>query len=101
MTQLFLLLGSKLKLIPDWLWVLLMFIVGILAIQFWIAGKFDEGFEAGAKEERAEATQILIQRVDKAHDAKEAVLNPAGAARYNECLLSARTPQNCERFLPQ
>lgn len=64
----------------------------------------DQGEEIGRAEERAGRAEETIKRVEEAKDAKEEA-EASGAAgdnlRFNQCVRSSRTPENCKRFLPQ
>lgn len=55
--------------------------------------------EIGAAVQREGDLRETIKRVEEANEAREEVRNPAGSARYDECLRTARTPENCVRFL--
>ena len=60
--------------------------------------------EIGATVEREKALSETVKRVEEANVAREEINrnDDAGAQlRYNQCLRSARTPANCERFLRQ
>lgn len=60
--------------------------------------------EKGVLKERSETQGETINRVKEANDVREEVNrnDDAGARlRYEQCLLSARTPANCQRLLPE
>lgn len=54
----------------------------------------------GAIVERAETQAEIIKNVEKANDARTDVRDPRSRAAYDECVQSARTPANCQRYLP-
>ena len=59
--------------------------------------------EIGRAIEREEALTETIERVETANEAREEIGRPDAAGdrlRYDQCLRTARTPANCERFLP-
>jgi hypothetical protein len=59
--------------------------------------------EIGAAVEREKVLEETVNRVEKANDVREEISrnDDAGAQlRYDQCLRSARTPANCQRFLP-
>jgi hypothetical protein len=60
--------------------------------------------EIGKTEERAAETTTVLQRTEQGNEAREAIkqAGPVGdRLRYDQCVRSARTPANCQRFLPQ
>ena len=59
--------------------------------------------ELGGEKERTKQFEQTIENVGKANEAREDIeeIGPTGdAVRYRQCLRTARTPANCERFLP-
>jgi FtsZ-interacting cell division protein ZipA len=94
--------------LPRWLWVVL----GVVAIvALWIIvwtrmenADDERNQEIGATVEREKSLEKTVERVKEANDVREEINrnDDAGAElRYRQCLRSARTPTNCERFLPQ
>lgn len=61
------------------------------------AGK--RGEERGAVQQTAKNLEETVKRVETANEAREEIRNDRGNARYDQCLRTARTPANCERFL--
>lgn len=60
--------------------------------------------EKGAVTERSKVQEEVINRTQEANDEREKISrnDDVGAQlRYDQCLRSARTPANCQRFLPQ
>lgn len=55
---------------------------------------------AGADSQRADDQSAIIIRTENANAAREDVRDPRNRAAYDQCLRSARTPANCQRFLP-
>lgn len=56
--------------------------------------------EIGARLEREASTGEVIKRVEKGNEVRETV-RPGSNAAYDECMLSARTPENCVGLLPE
>ena len=57
----------------------------------------------GEERERTRQLETTVKNVETAREAVKDITeaSPRGdAARYNQCLRTARTPENCERFLP-
>ena len=61
----------------------------------------EQARDAGVQTERAATTGKVIENVQTANDTRAAVRDERSRAAYDECVRSARTPANCERFLPQ
>jgi hypothetical protein len=60
--------------------------------------------EIGATVQREGDLRETITRTEKANEAREEIrqVGPTGnRLRYDQCLRTARTPTNCERFLPR
>lgn len=57
--------------------------------------------KAGAAEQRDADLTETLNRTEQGNAARTEVRNPNSRARYDECLRSARTPENCQRFLPE
>ena len=53
----------------------------------------------GAERQRAENMAETIDRVEQANEARDDIRS-SDHARYDQCVRTARTPANCERFLP-
>lgn len=65
--------------------------------------RVEQGTEIGRVEERNEQLEETIKNVEKADEARKEIAEsgPAGdARRYDQCLRTARNPENCERWLP-
>ena len=57
----------------------------------------------GGTEERNTQLENTIKNVEKADEAREDIARPGPVGdrtRYDQCLRTARTPSNCERFMP-
>lgn len=69
-----------------------------------VANFWESGRDAGVTAERAKSQEIIIQNVEKAHAISNQVEQEAAAGRgvelHRQCLRSARTPENCQRYLP-
>lgn len=57
--------------------------------------------DAGAAKVTADNLEETIKRVEKANEARTEIRDGVGDARYNQCLRTARTPANCQRFMPE
>lgn len=57
--------------------------------------------QAGAAQQREADLFETLNRTEQGNDARLQVRDPRSRARYDQCLRSARTPENCQRFLPQ
>lgn len=89
-----------------WKWIGIGVAALLLVITAWrfIDRAFDETAEKGRVEERAENAEQIIENVKDADDAREEIKRPGPVGdrvRYDQCLRTARTPANCERFLPE
>lgn len=56
--------------------------------------------EIGAAVESNKNLTETVKKVEKANEIRETV-QPGDRRFYDECLRTARTPANCERFLPR
>lgn len=59
--------------------------------------------EIGATVQREGDLRETIERTEKANETREEINRPGPAGdrlRYDQCLRTARTPANCQRFLP-
>jgi hypothetical protein len=89
---------------PRWL---LLALLGVALA--WAAASFVKGInrhdqdqrDAGAAQQRADDLGETVNRVEKANEVRDQINDPRSNARYDECLRSARAPENCQRFLPQ
>jgi hypothetical protein len=94
--------------IPRWVLALAGLVLILLAAYVYLtrAEEADDraNQEIGATVEREKNLNETVERVKEANDVREEVNrnDDVGAElRYRQCLRSARTPANCERFLPQ
>ena len=76
-------------------------ILGVIAFKVWLADVKHDARQEGVTTERAGQLTETLNSVEKANDTRRQIDDPASRARYDECLRSARTPANCQRFLPQ
>ena len=59
--------------------------------------------EVGAVKEQNKQIEQTLKNVETAEQAREEITKPGPVGdltRYNQCVQSARTPENCKRFLP-
>ncbi|OYZ97826.1 MAG: hypothetical protein B7X96_01875 [Novosphingobium sp. 17-62-8] len=57
--------------------------------------------DAGAAAQRAQDLETTIKRTEEGNAARIEIRDPRKSARYDQCMRSARTPENCQRFLPE
>lgn len=69
-----------------------------------VANFWETGRDAGVVAEQAKNQKIIISNVEKAHEISNQVEREAAAGRgpelHRQCMLSARNPESCQRFLP-
>ena len=96
------LLGLK-----NWIWlailagIALAAFVAIRGIDNTVEAIIETSKEAGAAEQREGDLREALNRTEEANHARNEVRRPGSNAGYDQCLRTARTPANCERFLPQ
>ena len=65
----------------------------------------EEGRQEGAKQQRETDLVETINRTEQANETRDTIQNEVrtgtGGNLYAQCLRTARTPANCERFLPR
>ena len=94
--------------VPRWGWAALGVVLALLALWAWHNRQVSEaaatGHEKGAQEQREGDLLETIQRTEQANETREIIQSEVraggGDAVYRECLRTARTPANCQRFLP-
>ncbi|MBO9580341.1 MAG: hypothetical protein J7498_05570 [Sphingobium sp.] len=79
----------------------LLLVGAALWFALWLSGVKHDAKQEGVTQERTGALVETVNRMENASDTRRDIANPATRARYDECLRSARTPENCKRFLPQ
>jgi|GEM_PF-4719232 len=57
--------------------------------------------DAGAASQRAQDLETTLTRTEEGNAARIEIRDPRSRARYDQCLRSARTPENCQRFMPE
>ncbi len=94
--------------LPRWAFVLIaiaLIAFGIVHALATIGGTIAENQtkqqQAGAASQRAQDLQTTLERTEQANVARTEIRDPDGRARYDQCLRSARTPANCQRFVPE
>lgn len=80
---------------------LLVVIAVIVIANSWFDKVIDNAEEKGATDQREGDLQETLKRTEEGNDAREKIRNNVGTARYDQCLRTAREPENCERFLPE
>lgn len=92
--------------VPRWIFVLVGAAVLLVGAWVWIV-KSEEADdrrnqEIGAVVEREEALKEAVERVETGNEAREEINRNddlGDRLRYRQCLRSARTPANCDRYL--
>lgn len=94
--------------IPAWAYTCILGVIGLISVWVWhnsqVKEAASEGIEKGAKAQRETDLVETIQRTETANETRQVIQNEVragnGAALYDQCLRTARTPANCKRFLP-
>ena len=77
----------------------------LVAGYFWLQSREEaddrRNQEIGAQQQREGDLRETLERTEQGNEARNEIRNDVGDARYNQCLRSARTPENCKRFLPE
>jgi hypothetical protein len=90
-------------------WWLLAVVVAATALGLWLRAseRADDqaNREIGAAEQRQADLTATLERTEEAHAARAEIRDATqdggrSSARYDQCLRTARTPENCQRFLP-
>lgn len=96
-----------LKSIPTkvWLGIAAVLLVGasVAYCQNQVEDRVEQAEELGEEKERSKQLEATVENVEKANDARKTINDPGAIgefARYHQCLRSDRTPENCERFMP-
>jgi hypothetical protein len=99
-------LAAPLLGIARWVW-LAGAVVALVGVVLWLNAreKADDraNQELGATVQRETDLRKTIERTETANEAREEIARPDAAGdrlRYDQCLRTARTPANCQRFLP-
>jgi hypothetical protein len=96
------------KRIPWQVWAGLGAVLVLLAAWAWhnsqVSEAASDGLQKGAQQQREADLTETIDRTEQANDTRETIKDEVragnGAALYDQCVRTARTPANCQRFLP-
>lgn len=96
------------KRLPVGVWAVLGALLAIGALVLWYRAAINDaashGRTQGAQIQRDADLRETIKRVEQSNDTRQTIESEvrtgAGGAAYRECLRTARTPANCERFMP-
>jgi hypothetical protein len=69
-----------------------------------VEDRVEQAETIGEEREKTKQYEKTIEKVEKANEAREEITRPGPVGdrtRYNQCLRTARTPENCKRFLPE
>lgn len=66
----------------------------------WLSNRDAGNVEKGKTEQTVENLEETVNRVDQANEARDTIRVDNGNARFDQCMRTARTPANCQRFLP-
>lgn len=97
-------LATKVFGVPRWLLLAiaaLAIAAAVTVANHWFDSTIETAKEAGASGQRADDLGETIKRTEKGNAVRDQVRDPGNRARYDECVRSARTPENCKRFLPK
>jgi hypothetical protein len=79
-------------------------LAAIAALLIWLraAERADDraNQDIGGGLQREADLKITLERTETADAARTEIRDDRGSARFDQCLRTARTPANCERFLP-
>lgn len=92
------LLGNLLG-IPRGIWLALALAAACGGVAYWLDARQDAAREQGAAQQREADLRETLERTENANKARDDVRSN-DAARHAQCLRTARTPANCERFMP-
>lgn len=99
------LFGERFAKAASWVFIALLVAAAIGGAIWWFTDTVDDAHDAGVKQgvtaERIETQGKVIENVQTANETRAAVRDERGRAAYDECVRSARNPENCKRFLPQ
>lgn len=90
--------------IPREAWIALAVLIVMFSGWLWFKDAISDAREAGAQVQREESLTTTIERTEQANETREVIQSQvrdgAGSDLYAQCVRTARTPANCERFLP-
>lgn len=93
--------AKKLGLAKGW-WVLIA-LAALVAGYVWLGAREEaddrRNQNIGAAVQREDDLRTTLERTNDASKARDDVRSDVDGARYDQCLRTARTPANCERFL--
>lgn len=75
-------------------------IFAYVAFTWWLSDVKDDARQEGVTQERFGGLTEIVNRMENASETRREIADPASRARYDECLQSARNPENCQRLLP-
>lgn len=85
-------------------WIILAGLLALGALAVWLtqseAADDRHNQDLGAAVQRSEDLQTTLERTETANAARTQINDPDSSARYDQCLRTARTPANCQRFVP-
>jgi membrane protein implicated in regulation of membrane protease activity len=76
-------------------------VLAYFAFQWWLGDVKKDARQEGVTQERTEGLQEIVNSMEKADETRREIRDDRSRARYDECLLSARNPEACKRFLSQ
>ncbi|MEW9855943.1 hypothetical protein [Novosphingobium sp. M1R2S20] len=99
---------ARLIALPGWLKAALAGVLGVVIVTgviLWLNAREEADDKAnqqiGATQQREGDLRETITRVETANEARVEIADPDSRARYDQCVRSARTPENCLRLLPE
>lgn len=97
------------KRLPWRVWAALAVLAALIGLYVWFTSAINsaasEGREQGRQEQREETRTTIIERAETANEIREEIGSEvragSGDGLYAQCLRTARTPANCQRFVPR
>lgn len=94
--------------LPWQAWVAFVAALAVMGVWWWHNGQVNEAAKVGRLEGATQQRETdLIETIERTEQANETrtvieseVRAGSGDTLYRECLRTARTPANCQRFLP-
>lgn len=86
--------------LPRWLKLALGGVLALAAAFVWLHSRDSGNREIGSTQQREADLRETLERTEDANRARDDIRRDVDGARYAQCLRTARTPANCERFMP-
>jgi hypothetical protein len=73
----------------------------ILAFIWWLNDQKDDAATKAVADERGKQAVEIVNRMEKADEARREVRDPGSRAKYDSCLRSATNREACQRYMPE